>query len=119
MSTQAGDMDTVQAALQPALAAIAGGEHKLSRHAESSSAHTDWTAQVRREAPFLLRYTAAWVYTAMCTAAVSLMEKQRRYHEATELLQQLLGGPHIGFRLPSVLGASGCTPANHGSVCRR
>ena len=90
---QAGDKDAVQAAVEPALAAITAGAHKLSqRRNDSGSPELNaWVAGVRREAPFLLRYTASWIYTAMATTAVALLEKQRRYQEATELLQQLLG----------------------------
>ena len=145
---QAGDSDAVQAALEPALAAIAARQHKLvhltgpaadwltqvkAPHLQLESLHLlqgltqapkshsaklqasasttllqmmsqrtaketcqgrsgTATAQVKAEAPFLLRYTSAYIHTAMCTTAVSLLEKQRHYQEATELLQQLLGG---------------------------
>lgn len=41
--------------------------------------------------PFLMRFTAAWVYVAMATAGVSLLEKQRRYTEACDVIRQLLG----------------------------
>lgn len=41
--------------------------------------------------PFLRCYFAAWVYVAMATAGVSLLEKQRKYAEATDCLHQLLG----------------------------
>ena len=87
-------MEAVQAALQPALAAITDGAHKLTHATSRSAACVSWTARVRQEAPFLLRYTAAWIHTAMCTTAVSLLEKQRKYQEATDLLQQLLGECH-------------------------
>ncbi|KAK9794912.1 hypothetical protein WJX73_005165 [Symbiochloris irregularis] len=84
-----GDAAAVEAALVPALAAVEAGQHKL-RHLTGPAA--EWLAQVKAEAPFLLRYSAAHIHTAMCTTAVSLLEKQRKYQEATELLQQLLGG---------------------------
>lgn len=92
LAAQAGDQDAVQAALEPALAAISAGAHKLTQQAADSAS---WVARVRQDAPFLLRYCAVWVYTAMCTPAVSLLEKQRQYQQATELLQQLLGGQQI------------------------
>jgi len=41
---------------------------------------------------FLARFSAAWVYAGMATCAVSLLEAARRYQEAGELLQALLGG---------------------------
>ncbi len=34
---------------------------------------------------------AGWVYCMMATAGVSLLERERRYGEAVERLQQLLG----------------------------
>jgi hypothetical protein len=44
------------------------------------------------DCPFLMRFTAAWVYTAMATAGVSLHEKSKEYETACDLLRQLLGG---------------------------
>ena len=43
------------------------------------------------DCPFLMRFTAAWVYVAMATAGVSLHEKSKDYETACELLRQLLG----------------------------
>ena len=40
---------------------------------------------------FLRRYNAGWVYCMAATAGVSLLERQRRYQEAVDRLQQLLG----------------------------
>ena len=41
--------------------------------------------------PFFLRYSSAWVYAAMATTGVSLMEKRKQWQSAVDLLQQLLG----------------------------
>ena len=41
--------------------------------------------------PFFLLYSAAWVYAAMATTGVSLMEKRKQWQAAVDLLQQLLG----------------------------
>jgi len=78
---QAGDMAAAEAALQPAWAAIEAGRHKA-----GAIAHNAALAQT-----FLRCYTAAWVYVCMATAGVSLLEKQKRYGEATDTLRQLLG----------------------------
>lgn len=43
------------------------------------------------DCPFLMRFTAAWVYVAMATAGVSLHEKSKQYETACDLLRQLLG----------------------------
>ena len=43
------------------------------------------------DCPFLMRFTAAWVYVAMATAGVSLHEKSKQYETACNLLRQLLG----------------------------
>lgn len=39
---------------------------------------------------FLARFTAAWVYTAILTLGVSVLERERRYREAAVLLKKLL-----------------------------
>lgn len=41
---------------------------------------------------FLARFCCAWVYTGMATIGVSLLEKQRDYQAAIDLIQLLLGG---------------------------
>ena len=41
---------------------------------------------------FLRRFHAGEVYCTMATAGVSLLERQRRYQDAVERLQMLLGG---------------------------
>ncbi len=48
--------------------------------------------QCGRQPLFLARFHAAWVHAGMATVGVSLLEKQRRYEEAVDLLQRLLGG---------------------------
>ncbi|KAK9829081.1 hypothetical protein WJX72_003785 [[Myrmecia] bisecta] len=73
-----GDVEAAEAALVPALAAIAADKHK--------EAPTSFT--LTASDPF----SAAWVFTAMATAGVSLLEKRKQYQEATELLRKLLGG---------------------------
>eukprot|EP00884_Botryococcus_braunii_P020868 jgi/Botrbrau1/7465/Bobra.0095s0003.2 len=88
---EAGDNEATEAALAPALEAIREGRHKEKALAlqygqcclDSSSSGS---------VPFVLRYSAAWVFTAMATLAVSWLEKQRRYKDAVDLLHQLLGG---------------------------
>lgn len=77
---QIGDTAACEAALEPARAAIAGGLHKAP---SGNPAHT--------ALPYLRSFTAPWVYTMMMTLGVSLLEKQRKYAEATDLLRQLLG----------------------------
>ena len=69
-------MQEIMAALQPALHAIDAGWHK-----RGADPQTD----------FLMRYSAAWVYATMATIAVSLLEKEKQYQEACELLRKLLG----------------------------
>jgi hypothetical protein len=41
---------------------------------------------------FLARFSSGWVYASLGTIAVSLLERERRYAEAVDLLQLLLGG---------------------------
>jgi hypothetical protein len=47
-----------------------------------------------------MRFTAAWVYAAMATAGVSLLEKQRQYAEACDIIRQLLGARSGSQDLP-------------------
>ena len=63
-------------------AAAAGGGAKPAR----PGAAGDWPA-----APFLRRFSAAWVHVSMATACVALRERQRRYADAADLLRLLLG----------------------------
>ena len=81
---QAGDEPGALQALEPARAAVRAQQHK----AASFSAHQQAAAQ---QAPFLLRFSASWIHTAMLTTEVSLMEKKKQYLAAVELLQLLLG----------------------------
>ncbi len=78
------DTDTADKALQPAFAAINAGLHKQ----QPSACGGDCSAT---QLPFFLRYSSAWVYAAMATTGVSLMEKRKQWQQAVELLQQLLG----------------------------
>jgi hypothetical protein len=71
-----GSLEEIEAALQPALDAIDAGQHKLGGDPETD---------------FLMRYSAAWVYTTMATVAVSILEREKRFGEACELLRKLLG----------------------------
>ena len=82
---QAGDDEGIAAALRPALEAVRGGAHKQS---PPDCAHGECTGAQQL---FLRRYTSAWIHTSMATIAVSLLEKEKKYGEAVELLQQLLG----------------------------
>ncbi len=75
-------------------AAAAGGGAKPAR----PGAAGDWPA-----APFLRRFSAAWVHVSMATAGVALRERQRRYADAADLLRLLLGAAptqHGCTRLP-------------------
>ena len=78
------DVEAAERALQPAFAAINDGLHKQ----QPSACHGDCSAT---QLPFFLRYSSAWVYAAMATTGVSLLEKRKQWQEAVELLQQLLG----------------------------
>lgn len=65
-----------------------------------AAAVMEWPVS-NREAPpaavsdrplFLARFCAGWVHGSLGTVAVSLLEKQKRWSEAVDLLQLLLGG---------------------------
>ncbi|KAK9819580.1 hypothetical protein WJX81_006116 [Elliptochloris bilobata] len=99
---EAGNVAAAEAALQPAWAALYAGEHKVPptpprpplttypaapSPLASGAGRGAWPA-----APFLRRFSAAWVHVSMATAGVALREKQRRYAEAADLLRLLLGG---------------------------
>lgn len=79
-----GDLPAAEAALIPAWSCLDSSGHK--------EAALSNTAAAMGGQPYLRAYTAAWVYVTMATAGVSLMEKKRRYGDATEILRQLLGG---------------------------
>lgn len=78
------DTEAAEKALQPAFAAINADLHKQ----QPAACHGDCSAT---QLPFFLRYSSAWVYAAMATTGVSLLEKRKQWQEAVELLQQLLG----------------------------
>ena len=81
------DMAAAEAALVHAWAYLDEGLHK-----EAPSQHADGAAEAAAVRPlYLRRFRAEWVYVMMCTAGVSLLERQRRYDIAVERLQVLLG----------------------------
>ena len=82
------DTDAADKALQPAFAAINANLHKQQPSACGGNCSPT-------QLPFFLRYSAAWVYAAMATTGVSLMEKRKQWQQAVDLLQQLLGEPHL------------------------
>ena len=66
---------------------------------------------IHADCPFLMRFTAAWVYVAMATAGVSLLEKQKDYETACDLLRQLLGArAHVCLCHPFTLACKHCMP---------
>ncbi len=78
------DTDAADKALEPAFAAINADLHKQQPSACAGGCSAT-------QMPFFLRYSSAWVYAAMATTGVSLMEKRKQWQQAVELLQQLLG----------------------------
>ena len=78
------DTEAAERALEPAFAAISADLHKQ----QPAACHGDCSST---QLPFFLRYSSAWVYAAMATTGVSLLEKRKQWQEAVELLQQLLG----------------------------
>ena len=78
------DTDGADRALEPAFAAINAGLHKQQPSACGGSCSST-------QLPFFLRYSSAWVYAAMTTTGVSLMEKRKQWQQAVDFLQQLLG----------------------------
>ena len=78
------DTDGAERALEPAFAAITASLHKQQPSACVGSCSST-------QLPFFLRYSSAWVYAAMATTGVSLMEKRKQWQQAVDLLQQLLG----------------------------
>ena len=90
-----GDLVAAEAAVAPAWAALDAGQHKEQQHQHSAnnSASTSNISNQQHSNPFFLRrYDAAWVYCMMATAGVSILERQKRYRDAADRLQQLLGG---------------------------
>lgn len=78
------DTDAADKALEPAFAAMNADLHKQQPSACGGGCSAT-------QMPFFLRYSSAWVYAAMATTGVSLMEKRKQWQQAVELLQQLLG----------------------------
>ena len=83
---QADDEDAAQQALAPARAAVQAQQHKAAGFSEHQKA-------AAKQAPFLLRFSGAWIHTAMLTTEVSMLEKAKQYQPAVDLLQSLLGAP--------------------------
>ena len=110
---QAGDEPGALHALEPARAAVRAQHHK----AASFSAHQRAAA---KQAPFLLRFSASWIHTAMLTTEVSLLEKKKQYLPAVELLQLLLGACLRQVHLVAVLLAGRfCSCVCHGHLTHR
>ncbi len=99
---EAEDWDAAEAAAAPAFAALDAGAHKEAGASGGAGGSTSTSTAPSAAAPapmFLRRYCAAWVHVAMATAGVSVLERRRRYREAADRLQQLLGGwPSPGRR---------------------
>lgn len=100
-AVQSGDHEAAAAALQPAWEALEAKLHKApllpAQPGGPGAAYSGSAAaaQLQAACPFLLRFTAAWVYVAMATAGVSLYEKQKRYQEACDTIRKLLGEAQI------------------------
>ena len=118
---QAGEDEAAEAALQPAWGALEAAMHKAPEPDQAVSRPTgtpaacaasldggspldsgndhgvggarSGAAGLHAGCAWLMRFTAAWVFCAMGTAGVSLLEKQRRYEAACARLRLLLGGP--------------------------
>ena len=91
-------------ALEPARAAVAAQQHK----AALFSAHQRKAA---KQAPFLLRFSAAWIHAAMLTTEVSMLEKRKQYQDTVDLLQQLLGESRM--TRPTMSCSEGGLPCAH------
>lgn len=91
---QDGNTSAAMSALAPAWEALEDGMHKAPCGAAfppSSPGSRTGKILLHADCPFLMRFTAAWVYVAMATAGVSLLEKRKEYETACDLLRQLLG----------------------------
>ncbi|WIA16211.1 hypothetical protein OEZ85_012924 [Tetradesmus obliquus] len=77
-----GDNTAAWQLLQPALAALRAGSHKA----------VAWQEEQGATMPNPPPAHAGWVHASLGTVAVSLLEKQKRWGEAVELLRLLLGG---------------------------
>jgi Fanconi-associated nuclease 1 len=88
-----GDLEAAEAAVAPAWAAIDAGQHKEQPKLQQLHPQPPSGSGSSELSPLLLRrFSAPWVYCMMATAGVSILEKQKRYRDAAERLQQLLGG---------------------------
>ena len=102
-ASQSGDHAAAAVALQPAWEALEANLHKAPLSpAQPGGPHVGSAAAAQQQqqqagCPFLLRFTAAWVYVAMATAGVSLFEKQKRYEEACDTIRKLLGEAQDSF----------------------
>eukprot|EP00878_Enallax_costatus_P015138 GHUV01015850.1.p1 GENE.GHUV01015850.1~~GHUV01015850.1.p1 ORF type:complete len:977 (+),score=369.04 GHUV01015850.1:95-3025(+) len=84
---------------QPDLAAqlevpsVKGQVYKADEFGAAAAAQAP-TASTAAAAPplFLARFCACWVHCSLGTVAVSLLEKQKRWSDAVDLLRVLLGG---------------------------
>lgn len=92
---QMGDTDRAWRSLQPALAALREGSHKALSWDEAHGSMPNQpapSASEPRRPMFFARFSAGWLHASLGTVAVSLLEKERRYADAVQLLQLLLGG---------------------------
>ncbi|KAH7422361.1 hypothetical protein KP509_12G005200 [Ceratopteris richardii] len=62
-----------------------------SLYIRSQETNKTFTNNYVSEDPFLARFSAAWVFATIGTVGVSILERERRYAEAVELLRDLLG----------------------------
>lgn len=72
-----------------------------------------------KQAPFLLRFCRAWIHTAMLTTEVSMLEKRKRYQEAVDLVQLLLGAHVIEMLRNRLLVSQGHHVSDAALVCYR
>jgi len=94
LALEEGDLEAAEAAVAPAWAALDAGHHKeLSMSRSNQKDQNEVLMKSHFHNPFFLRrYDSAWVYCMMATAGVSILEKQKRFRDAADRLQQLLGG---------------------------
>jgi fanconi-associated nuclease 1 len=99
-AVEEGDGERIEAALECAWECLDNSKHKKKINdgngdgdSDSDSEEDDQQQQQQLQVPgFLQKYNASWIYCMMATAGVSYLEQNRRYTEAVERLQQLLGG---------------------------
>ena len=85
---ESGDDAAAAAELASVWAAMDQQEHKC------MPSPLKQTTQGECSLVFLSRFQAGWVHCLMGTAGVSLLEKTKRFDQAVERLQQLLGSPY-------------------------